>query len=193
MQEEVDEKTMALIVNSSKMTAQTLKGVLAKFVSSMDEKNRIRESELRTEKRERKAREEQKRGSQKEARKAEKAEQAASRPGRMSLKEMTRSGSQLSNIEITDKNIKSFEKVARKYGIQYSLKKDRSSEKPRYIVFFRAKDVDVMTAAFKEYTGATLPKSRKASIRKRLKSAIERSVKHREREKVRTKERQPQL
>ena len=93
-------------------------------------------------------------------------------PGKKTLNEMLRDGSELSNIEITDNNIRSFEKVARKYSIAYSLKKDRSSDPPKYLVFFRAKDVDVMTAAFREYTGATLLKSRRASIRKRLQKAI---------------------
>ena len=60
---------------------------------------------------------------------------------------------------------------------------------PKYLVFFRAKDVDVMTAAFKEYTGSTLKKSRKVSIRKRLQKAIERSSKHRELEKTKQKDR----
>ena len=46
-----------------------------------------------------------------------------------------------------------------------------------------------MTAAFREYTGVTLQKSKKVSIRKRLQKAIERSVKHREREKTRQKDR----
>ena len=62
--------------------------------------------------------------------------------------------------------------VARKYSIDYSLKKDKSVDPPKYLVFFRAKDVDVMTAAFKEYTGVALKKSRKVSIRKRLQKAI---------------------
>ena len=102
---------------------------------------------------------------------------------------MMEEGSQLTNIEITDNNIKSFEKVARKYSIDYSLKKDKSIDPPRYLVFFRAKDVDVMTAAFKEYTGMTLKKSRKVSIRKRLQKAIQRSAKHREREKLKQRDR----
>jgi hypothetical protein len=60
--------------------------------------------------------------------------------GKKSLKELMQEGSQLTNIEITDNNIKSFEKVARKYSIDYSLKKDSSTTPPRYLVFFRAKD-----------------------------------------------------
>lgn len=58
----------------------------------------------------------------------------------------------MTNIEITDGNIKSFERVARKYGVDYALKKDTSGERPRYLVFFKARDADALTAAFKEYT-----------------------------------------
>ena len=101
-------------------------------------------------------------------------------------------GCQLSNIEVTDGNIKSFEKCARKYSIDFSLKKDTSISPPRYFVFFKAKDVDVMTAAFKEYTGKSLNKSKKPSIRKKLELAKERTAKHREREKTKQKERGPE-
>ena len=172
MQEEVDEKTMALVISGGKISAGILKSALSKAVRKMEEERRLSKAQKREEK---------------AAAKREKAEEF--HPGKKSLNSMMKEGSQLSNIEITDKNIKSFEKVARKYSIDYSLKKDRSVDPPKYLVFFRAKDVDVMTAAFKEYTGETLKKSRKVSIRKRLQKAIERSAKHREREKTKQKDR----
>ena len=86
---------------------------------------------------------------------------------------------ELSNIEVTDGNIRSFEKYARKYDIDYCLKKDRSAEPPKYYVFFKAKEVDSITAAFKEYTGWQLKKSKKVSVRKKLYLAMERVAKHR--------------
>ena len=84
-----------------------------------------------------------------------------------------------------------FERVARKYGIDYSLKKDSATTPPRYLVFFRARDVDVMTAAFKEYAGISAEKEKKPkmSIRKKLQIAKDRVAKHREREKSHKKER----
>ena len=72
--------------------------------------------------------------------------------GRQSIKSLQKSGAQITNIVVTDNNIKSFDRVARKYGIDYSLKKVEQEGKTEYLVFFKAKDVDVMTAAFKEYT-----------------------------------------
>ena len=108
---------------------------------------------------------------------------------RQSLKKLMRQGSQLTNIEITDKNIKSFDRVARKYSIDYSLKKDSSTEPPRYLVFFKARDVDVMTKAFQEYAGVSMKKTKKASIRKKLQIAKERVAKQRERDKTKQKDR----
>lgn len=112
---------------------------------------------------------------------------------KQSLKQLQSQKMELSNIEITDKNIKSFERYARKYNIDYCLKKDTSSEKPKYYVFFKAKDVDVMTAAFKEYTGWQLKKKDKGSVLKKLSLAKERTAKHRERIKEKKKERNPSL
>ena len=93
---------------------------------------------------------------------------------------------------MTDGNIKYFEKCARKYSIDFCLKKDTSISPPRYFVFFKARDVDVMTAAFREYTGKMLQKDKKPSVRKRLEQVKERMAKHREREKQKHKERGPE-
>ena len=96
----------------------------------------------------------------------------------------------LTNIEITDQNIKSFERTARKYGIDFALKKDKTASPPRYLVFFKAQDVDVMTAAFKEFSAKSLEKSKKPSIRKTLSKTQEQVQKQqRERVKVHEKER----
>ena len=71
----------------------------------------------------------------------------------------------VSNIEITDPSIKEFEKIARKYGVDYAVKKDRSSSPPKYLIFFKGRDADALTAAFTEYTGKKVKKQRKQSVR----------------------------
>lgn len=77
--------------------------------------------------------------------------------------------------------------MARKYGIDYSLKKEVGADPPKYLVFFKAKDVDVMTAAFREYAGVELKKKqvKKPSVRKKLQKSVERKAKHRQRVKQR--------
>ena len=87
--------------------------------------------------------------------------------GKQSVKSLVGQGDGVQNIEITDKNIKSFERVARKYGVDFALKKDPTQG--RYLVFFKARDADALNAAFAEYTAKTLNRQRgKPSIKKQL-------------------------
>lgn len=74
----------------------------------------------------------------------------------------------VTNIEITDKNIKDFERIARKYGVDFALKKDKTGEIPKYLVFFKARDADALTAAFKEYTAKTDRKKERPYVLKKL-------------------------
>lgn len=88
--------------------------------------------------------------------------------GKQSVKQLVRQGQGVQNIEITDKNIKSFEHVAKKYGVDFALKKDPAEGK--YYIFFKAKDKDVLNAAFAEYTAKTIQRKtpEKPSIRQQL-------------------------
>ena len=81
--------------------------------------------------------------------------------GKQTVKELVGQGQGVTNIEITDGNIKSFERVARKYGVDYAVKKDCTGELPRYLVFFEAKDSDALTSAFKEYTAKAAKREEK--------------------------------
>jgi hypothetical protein len=70
------------------------------------------------------------------------------------------------------------------------LKKDSSLEPPKYYVFFKAKDADVLTAAFKEFTAKTLNKSQKPTIKEKLRNFKENvieNVQERSREKKKTR------
>lgn len=89
--------------------------------------------------------------------------------GKQSVKSLVKQGAGVQNIEITDKNIRSFQSVARKYGVDYALKKDTSSQPPRYLVFFKARDTDALTAAFREFSGKQLKRNKKPSILVQLK------------------------
>ena len=114
--------------------------------------------------------------------------------GKQSLKHLARQNAGLANIEITEKNIKAFTQVAKKYHVDFALKKDTTSEQPRYMVFFKSRDADAITAAFQEFTAGKL--HRKPSIRQRLAQAKEQARKqHREldRQKVKEKERGVEL
>ena len=98
--------------------------------------------------------------------------------GKQSVKSLVRQGTGVQNIEITDKNIRSFQSAARKYGVDYALKKDTSSQPPRYLVFFKARDTDELTTAFREFSGKQLKRNKKPSILVQLKKFQGQIVNH---------------
>ena len=114
--------------------------------------------------------------------------------GKQTLHQLKQHGASLTNIEITEQNIKAFSAVAKKYDIDYALKKDPTTDPPHYYVFFKGRDADVITAAFREFSAKNLEKENKPSIRKDLAQAKQQAkAQHRQREKVKTKDRGVEL
>ena len=72
--------------------------------------------------------------------------------GKQSVKALVGQNQGVQNIEISDKNIKDFDRVARKYGIDYAVKRDTTEKIPKYPVFFKARDGGALNAAFREYS-----------------------------------------
>ena len=81
--------------------------------------------------------------------------------GKQTVKQLIGQNQGVSNIEINDPSIKDFERIARKYGVDYAVKKDRSASPPKYLIFFKGRDADALTAAFTEYTGKKVKKAEK--------------------------------
>lgn len=111
--------------------------------------------------------------------------------GKQSLKHLLQGNGAVTNIEVTDQNIRSFNRTARKFHIDYSLRKDNSVDPPRYMVFFRARDNDIMTAAFKSFLNSERNRDKKPSVRTRLKSLgeqVQQQAQERTREKTKIRE-----
>ena len=118
--------------------------------------------------------------------------------GKQTLKQLAGQNAGLANIEISDRNIKAFTHVAKKYHVDFALKKDTTAEQPRYLVFFKSRDADAITAAFQEFASRKMGRDEKPSVRERLAQAREQAaqkVEHRalDREKVKVKERGVEL
>ncbi len=154
MQEETNEKTIALYIKTGKLTAQTLQKAMKAILS--------------------------------------KGKKQLAKPpqGKQSLKQLMKQNAGVSNIEITKDNIKAFESTAKKYGIDFALKKDSTETPPRYLVFFKGRDADALTAAFKEFSAKKLTQEQKPSIRKLIVSLKEKAAAlNTQRDKVKNKDR----
>ena len=135
MQEEVENRTLTLVVSGTKFTGRLMKAAITKYLAHRKEmklqKQRSRDAPVKPQ-------------------------------GKQTVKQLIGQNQGVSNIEITDPSIKEFEKIARKYGVDYAVKKDRSSSPPKYLIFFKGRDADALTAAFTEYTGKKVRKAEKS-------------------------------
>ncbi|MFQ8761177.1 MULTISPECIES: PcfB family protein [Intestinimonas] len=158
MQDEINEKTVALYIKTGKLTAEMLQKAMKALL-------------------------------------AKGKQQIGKQPhGKQTLRQLMKQNTGVSNIEITDGNIKAFESTAKKYGIDYALKKDTTEQPPRYLVFFKGRDADVLTAAFKEFSAKKLTQEQKPSIRKALAAFRDKAKQlNASRQKVKNKEQEVSL
>jgi hypothetical protein len=88
----------------------------------------------------------------------------AGKHGKQSVKSLVGGKDSVTNMPVSSSSIKGFTKVAKKYGVDFALKKDNSDPSaPKWMVFFKAKDVDVLQAAFSEFTASRQRKAEKGA------------------------------
>ena len=139
MQEEVENRTVSLVISATKLTGRVLKSAVAKFLAHQ------------------------------KAKIAEKKRAGPVKPtGKQTVKQLVGQNQGVTNVEIEDKSIRDFERIARKYGVDYAIKKDKTSEIPKYLVFFKARDGDALNAAMTEFANKKLKVKAKPSLLKKL-------------------------
>ena len=114
--------------------------------------------------------------------------------GKQTMRQLMKQGEKVPNIEITDQNIKAFDPIARKSGLDYNVKKIENGKPPTYLVSFKGKDIDVMTEAFREFTAKKLGRDKKPSIRKLLSTLKDKAAAlNAQKDKVKKKDREVSL
>ena len=103
------------------------------------------------------------------------------------MKKLVGEGVGVSSIEVTDGNIKSFERVARKYNVDFAVKKDKTTDPPKYVVFFKGRDADAVAQAFKEFVKVNEKKQQRPSLRQKLKGLQKIVAQNKNRERSREK------
>ena len=144
MHEEVENRTVNLAISTTKLTARTV----------------IRGFQLYNNWRKNK----------KAVKSAQKNAKANEKPvGKQTIQELVGQNQGVQSIPIADTDLKGFERYANKYGVDYAITRDASEVPPRYNVFFKARDNDALTAAFKEYSASVLTrKTQSKSLLKEL-------------------------
>lgn len=92
--------------------------------------------------------------------------------GKQSVKQLTRQGQGVNTMEIADENLRQFERIARKYGVDYAVRRDTSADTPRFLVFFKGRDADAIMAALKEFSSTKERKSVRPSLLQKLRDIV---------------------
>ena len=90
MQEDIEQRSVTLIISTAKLTGRALKAAIAKFLAYQKEAMARASPDVRPK-------------------------------GKQTVKALVGQNQGVANIEIDDKNIKDFDRVARKYGVDLSL------------------------------------------------------------------------
>lgn len=135
MQEEVENRTVNLAISTTKLTGRSLVNA---FRAYLNHRRNVK------------------------ARKA--SIQDTHIVGEQTIDQLLGQNQGATNIEIEKTEIAGFKRILNKYGVDYAITKDLSQEPPRYLVFFKARDGDALTAAFKEYSAAMAKKAEHPSM-----------------------------
>ncbi len=133
MQEEVENRTLTLTVNATKFTGRVLKAALSKYLAH---------------------------------RKNKKLQNSRDSPddvksyGRVSMEDLKKQYGDMKEIDLQDKGLRSFDRIAREYGVQYAVYK---TAKGQYQIFFKAPSEASMNAAFPSTPAKKSKRRRKPS------------------------------
>ena len=147
MQEEVENRTVAITTSAAKFTGRLFKAAICKYLEQRKNDKTL---------------------------KANKARARRVIPhGKQTVKQLVGQNQGVSTIESNDPDIKAFDRIARKYGVDYAVKKIKTIDKPKYVIFFKARDSDALKQAFSEYADkVTTQKERKLSVLQKLRDYV---------------------
>lgn len=133
MQEEVEKKSIQLAV---RVAGATLK---AAFRELMKQKDKLK------------------------ANLKEKANTEPESPtGKQSVKELIGQGQGVSSMDLESGGLREFNKIAKKYGVDFAIVKDKNADPPKYTCFFKAKDADAILKVMDEYTNKQVKRKERA-------------------------------
>ena len=122
MQEDVEEKSVRLAVQVTKLTIKSVGRALLEYGRHLDMKNmRDHTADKHPVK------------------------------GKQTVKQLLGQDQMVTSMDVSDTGIRDFKKIANKYGVDFAIVKDKSKDPPLYTVFFKSKDAAAITQAMQEY------------------------------------------
>ena len=159
MQDEINEKSINLAVRIGKITADELRKTFDKIIADLEEK-RANPEKVPEQPKESKDPKQQK--------EPKNPKEPKLKHGKQTLKQLHKHNDGLSSIELKDPNLRQLLRETKKNDIDFSVMKDG---KGKYTLFFKGRNTEEMTNAFKRYANKTVNTAEKKSIKLDLKIA----------------------
>lgn len=157
MQEDIENKSVTLIIKSGKLTGRTLATAFTRFLRYS--RNKIREHNR------------------------------VKPQGKQTVRDLIGQNQGVESTELKDREeLKTFERIAKQYGVDYAIQKGLSAEgKERYILFFKARDRSAIDQAMSVYVtdyikGHDRDRPPVATVPDPVKETLSQSRKHRVRD-----------
>ena len=88
--------------------------------------------------------------------------------GKQTVKQLLSQDQGATSMLVGDEGIKQFERIAKRYGVDFAITKDKFVNPPKYTVFFKAKDLDALEAVMDEFEKAKAFKKERPSVVKQF-------------------------
>lgn len=176
MADEVADRSFNFVVTTTKLTVRTMVTGIRMFARKMEEDERINKARSFDP--------------------GKKNKQAVH--GKQSVKELFGQDASVKTINVSDEGFKEFEGILKKCGMDYAVTKDTKAVPPKYMVFYKAKDADVVTSVLTECMARQVggpdkqkkegpDQPEKASVHKMIQDAMDKLLGMKEKGKIREK------
>ena len=78
--------------------------------------------------------------------------------GKQTIKQLIGQNQGVSSLPVGETGLKDFERIAKKYGVDFAIVKDKTVTPTKYMVFFKARDADAIAQVLAEYTAKQMKK-----------------------------------
>lgn len=93
--------------------------------------------------------------------------------GKMTVQELAKKDSGMTALDLTDKDLKNFDRIMKKYSVDYAVMTNKKTSPPTHTIFFKGKDADAINKAFDDLTKAFTKTKDKPSVLAELKKFAE--------------------
>ena len=126
--EEISDKSVRLAISTTKLTARTLCRALSMYLRNHKQQKNM---------------------------KAAKDDRIQ---GKQTIKQLIGQNQGVSSLPVGETGLKDFERIAKKYGVDFAIVKDKTVTPTKYMVFFKARDADAIAQVLAEYTAKQMKK-----------------------------------